>query len=86
MVSKSAICRTTIPNALARQLAVVPMVMGSWAAATAEVAVERLKEDGSMNTRLLPPVTLRLPVVRGLDSRLRMAHCMDTGAKLLRCW
>jgi len=61
MVRRSAIWRTTIPNALDKQLAVVAIVTGSWlaaAAATAAVAVvDRLKDEGSMNTRLLPPAT-----------------------------
>lgn len=74
----------TIPKALARQLAVVPIVMGSCAAATAEVAVDRLSDEGSMRSKLLPPVTRR-PAVRVLDSRFLMAHCIDTGARLLRC-
>jgi len=84
MTNKSAICRITIPNARAKQLTVVPMVIGSCAVATADVAVVRLKDAGSMKTRLLPPVT-RNPAVRVLDSRLRMAHCIYTGARLLRC-
>lgn len=73
-----------MPNARARQLAVVPIVIGSCAVATADVVVVRLRDVGSIKTRLLPPVT-RNPVVRVLNSRLRIAHCIETGARLLRC-
>lgn len=74
----------TIPNARAKQLAVVPIVIGSWAAATVEAVEDRLSDDGSMNTKLLPPVTLK-PAVRVLDSRFLIAHCIEIGAKLFRC-
>lgn len=44
-----------IPKALAKQLAVVAMVIGSELAATAEVpVVVLLKELGSINTKLEP--------------------------------
>lgn len=84
MVIKSPIIRMTMPKALAKQLAVVAIVIGSEVVATADVAVDRLSVDGSMNTKLLPLVTLK-PAVLVLASLFLIAHCIDTGAKLLRC-
>lgn len=64
-----------LPNALAKQLAVVAMVMGSELAATAALAVvERLRDWGSMKTKLEPPAR-RTPVDL-LASRERIAHCI----------
>lgn len=75
-------CRKMMPKARAKLLAVVDIVGGSWVAATAALlVVVRRNADGSMNTN--PD-----PLVNRTDdrfaSRLRMAHCIDCGAKLLR--
>lgn len=71
------------PKALAKQLAVVAMVIGSELAATVVLpVVERLRELGSINTKL-DPFGSRTPC--DLPASLeRMAHCMFCGAKLLR--
>lgn len=75
-----------LPKALARQLAVVAIVTGSEpAAATAALAaVERLKDCGSINTKLELVPASRTPVDRPDSREERIAHCMFCGAKLAR--
>lgn len=84
ILRRSAINRMTIPKARPRLLAVVPMVIGSCIAATADVAVDLRNDAGSMKTTLLLPVT-RTPVARVLVSRDRIAHCIGIGARLFLC-
>lgn len=72
-----------LPNALARQLAVVAMVMGSELAATVALpAVDLRRELGSMKTKF-EPLGKRTPCDLP-DSLDRIAHCMFCGAKLVR--
>lgn len=71
-----------MPKARAKLLAVVDIVGGSCVAATAALLVAvRRNADGSMNTSPDPLVSR---TEDRFASRLRIAHCIDCGAKLLR--
>lgn len=78
--------KKNLPKALAKQLAVVAIVTGSEpAAATAAfAAVDRLRDCGSINTKLEPAPASRTPVERPVSRDDLIAHCIFCGAKFAR--